>query len=329
MGEIVDALRRASERNRKAIQLGAESASARDASESPIFHAPLAAPAMRRVPDAPTVAEAHTRDGLHVTELRSIAPAPISCEAVGNWTARSLLVRRAGPVAEGYRKFALRVHALLQQRKKKTVVVTGPLREEGKTTTACNLAFALASLACEEKIALVDLDLRRPSIAKRLDLQGIEARAGFEAVLRGSAKLTDCVVPTEITNLDLYLIAEPVQDAERLLSKKTFAHTLHELAQHYAAVVIDTPPVILVPDTALILAHADTFVAVSRAGQTRLRSIQEMFAVLPSTKLIGAFLNEAPTPNRVAGYDYGYYHGASSDAATQAQTQPRSANHGR
>jgi Mrp family chromosome partitioning ATPase len=74
----------------------------------------------------------------------------------------------------------------------------------------------------------------------------------------------------------------------------------------YDAVVVDSPPVVPVPDVSLILGHVDACVAVVRAGSSRLRVTREMFEQLPREKLLGVFVNDIRTPRR--SQQYGYYY---------------------
>jgi Mrp family chromosome partitioning ATPase len=180
--------------------------------------------------------------------------------------------------------------------------MTSALRNEGKTFTACNVALALASMPADHRVALVELDLRRPAISETL---GTEPRVGFERVLSGEAPLSEARTPTELPSLDLFPVGRPVRDPHERLAQPLLAEVLAELGKHYATVVLDTPPALLVPDALLILQHVDACVAVVRAGSTRLAALRDTFETLPPEKLIGIFLNYAPAP-RHAG-QYGYY----------------------
>ena len=100
-------------------------------------------------------------------ESEAIAKIEIPRHKYGFWVARAVLVNGSA-VADRFRHFALRVKQDLEERGAKSVVVTSALRGDGKTVTACNLALALASIAAGKRIALLDLDLRSPSIARAM-----------------------------------------------------------------------------------------------------------------------------------------------------------------
>ncbi|HKJ23387.1 MAG TPA: CpsD/CapB family tyrosine-protein kinase, partial [Myxococcota bacterium] len=231
-------------------------------------------------------------------------PVAIERRREGFWQARAVYADRPGAVAERFRHLAVRVRRELDKRDGRTLIVASALREEGKTVTSCNLALALASMASERRIALLDLDLRRPSVARALD---VTPRLGIERVLRGSASLGSARIPTDIPSLDLYLAAEPTRHAHELLATGALARVLAELREQYAVVVTDTPPVLLVPDVPLIAPHFDACMLVARVGKTARSNFRDMLSLLPREKLIGGFLNQVRAASHAT--DYGYYLG--------------------
>lgn len=220
----------------------------------------------------------------------------------GAWIAREVLLHRGGSGAESYRQFALQVQRGLAPRDARSLLVVGPLRQEGKTTTACNLAFALASLSEERSIALVDCDLRRPAVARSL---GITPSVGMETVFAGQAPLGAARIRTDLSGLDLYLVREAQRSPETFFGGPAFAAVLQVLEKRYDVVLMDTPPVLLVPDTPLMARHADAILVVARSGQTRVQSVKAMLDALPREKLIGTLLNQGQSPQHAR--QYGYY----------------------
>lgn len=223
---------------------------------------------------------------------------------------RAVLIEPRGPVAEHYRHFAIRLNRALKQVDARSVVVTSAARGEGKTTTACNLALALSSIAGGRQIAFLELDLRRPSAAEEF---GVKPRVGIERVLAADARLPEARLTTDLPDLDLYLAGASCDDALTLLSGPLLPPTLRELGRQYDLVVIDSPPVLPVPDVPLILQHADAALIVARAGASRKHAVQDMLEVLGRDKLIGVFLNQSGLPrhNRY----YGYYNQEDADLA--------------
>jgi Mrp family chromosome partitioning ATPase len=224
----------------------------------------------------------------------------ISRVATGDWTARAVLVEPHGAATERFRQFALRVRRRLEQRHQSTVLVTSALHGEGKTTVACNLALALASMSNGGRVALVDLDLRRPSVSHRL---GVAPRALVPQVLAGEAPLDAARVDTEFVSFDVYANDASIHDSHVLLAGAPLRELVGSLVDRYETVVFDGPPVLLLSDAALILECVESCVAVARRGVTRMAALREALEHLPADKLLGEFLNEAV----LSRHTYGYY----------------------
>ena len=292
MGEITDALKRArlAARARQAIE---------EADASPEL-APAGEAAGHEAGPAAGV-------GAPLTEM---APIDLSRELDAGWRARSVALESQGATVEAFRQLAIRVRTALERRGARSVAIAGPLQGEGKTTIACNLALALASLAPRRRsIALVDLDLRLGSVAADLGL-GAGAGAGTEDVLAGRKTLDDVVVPVATPALDVYPTFEPSNAPHELLTSPRLAQLVRTLERRYAVVVYDTPPALVVSDARLILAEVATWVGVARAGSTRRNGFERMLELLPSEGLLGVTLNEGASS--VGGGDYdAYYYGSS------------------
>ena len=216
------------------------------------------------------------------------------------WVARVVLAESQTPAAECFRRFALQVRSEIERRSNSTLVVTSPLRQEGKTTTACNLALALASMAADRRIALLDLDLHRPGIAAAL---GLERVVGIEGVLTGERELSEARTSTELPSLDVFAVTRSRPMAHEILASAKLQTILTSLAASYDAVIIDTPPALLVPDVGLIAPHTGASLAVVRAGVTYQSAFREMLDLLPEDHLIGCFLNDARLPRHGRRYD--------------------------
>jgi Mrp family chromosome partitioning ATPase len=228
----------------------------------------------------------------------------------GGWEARSVAVDGNSPATESFRQLALRVRAELERRSLRTLLITGPLRGEGKTTVACGLALALGSVSRGREVALVDLDLRKPSIAT--DLQ-IPVDTGVEEVILGARALSDVCVSIEKPGVDVFSAARPNDSAHELLVHPGFASLVRELERRYATVICDAPPVLLVPDAGLILDQVSVYIAVARSGKTRERAFKDMVEALPRDQLLGTVFNEGRL--LAASSQYGYGGDSASSAA--------------
>jgi capsular exopolysaccharide synthesis family protein len=202
------------------------------------------------------------------------------------------------------RHMAHKIRSQLEQRSARSVAIVSALRGEGKSTVSCNIAIASASMTRGRGVALVDLDLRKPTIAKKL---GAAPEIGIEQVLLGNAKLEDVRISVDEPGLDVFPSAAPQRAAHELLVRPAFAQMVTELESRYSLVLFDTPPTVLVPDANLVLRNVSAFISVARAGKTRVRAFRNMVDMLPSSQALGTVLNEARAPRH--GRDY-YYYGA-------------------
>jgi Mrp family chromosome partitioning ATPase len=287
MGEIADALRRArSQRSAGAPQPGLRG-----------LFAPV--PASRAAAEVPPP---ETKPGL---SIHSVEPQ------------NTAIILEQGPDAEACRHLALRLRTALDERRARSVAIVSAERGDGKTTVACDVAIALASLSREREVALVDLDLRRPAIVKSLS---IPYGAGIEEVLLGRTPLDSVRVSVQEPAIDVYPVVTPQDAAHELIVLPQMAALIADLERRYAMVVVDTPPAPLVPDATLILRHVAACAPVVRAGKTRARSVRRLLECLPRERLVGWILNceRAPT----FGYRDDYY-------GDEPPTAPRLAHEGR
>lgn len=308
MGEITEALRRAErEREGRLVRTGARAPEARWGRGEGRVRRALAGTTDCRTADADQdcgVASAASLDARGpLAPVIPLRPAPeprrglakfaarvqIPRTRKGFWQPRLLALEQPGPLAEHYRHFAVRLGRELQQRQTNTVLITSPGPGEGKTTTAFNLALAFATLSAGQRVALVDLDLRQPSIGRALELQ---VAGGLEAVLAGRADLVSACARSDFPSLDVFLTGTARANGHELLVGERLPAILRELAAAYHTVVLDSPPVLPVPDAALIAAHAGICVPVVRAGHTRRASLGAAFELLPKDRIAGLFLAE-------------------------------------
>ena len=271
MGEIADALRRAR-------------------SQRP---APAAAPepGLRGLPAPSLRAAAAPTDSKPGLSVSSVEPQ------------NAAVILEPGPNAEACRHLALRLRKALDERRARSVAIVSAERGDGKTTVACDVAIALATLSREREVAVVDFDLRKPSIAKSLS---IPHDAGIEEVLLGRTTLDSVRVCVQQPAIDVYPVVTPQDAAHELLVLPQMAALIADLERRYAMVIVDTPPAPLVPDATLILRHVAACVPVVRAGKTRARSLKRLLESLPRERLIGWILN-GERASRFGYGDYYYY----------------------
>jgi Mrp family chromosome partitioning ATPase len=211
------------------------------------------------------------------------------------------IVLEGGQNVEACRHLAVRLRAQLEAAGARSVAIVSAMRDEGKTTVLCDLGLALASLSAGREVALVDLDLRNPSIVRVLNLA---APHGVEETLLGKARLEDVRVSVRSPALDIYPALAPQRSAHELLGLPSFGRLIAELEERYTTVLIDTPPALLVPDTNLILRHVDVCLPIARAGKTRARSFRNLVETLPRQQILAELLNDSRAQRSYGYYDY-------------------------
>lgn len=205
--------------------------------------------------------------------------------------------------------------------------VTSPLPGDGKSTTAVNLAIALAQAG--RRTLLLEADLRRPRVGEYLDL---ESAVGLTTVLIGQAELADVVQPWGKDGLHVVTSGPLPPNPAELLQSNAMTGLLKQLLNQYDVVIIDAPPVLPVTDSALLAAASDGAILVARHGETTRDQVVQSRQRLESVdaSLLGTVLNFAPAKGAGSyGYSYGYSPkqpvSMTPAAATPPPTEPTSA----
>lgn len=213
--------------------------------------------------------------------------------------------------AEAYRKLRTNLSFTSVDNPSRRIIVTSALAAEGKTTTAMNLAAALAETG--KRVALVDADLRRPQVYHRAGGMG---DIGFTNYLKGDASMADLLQPSEVKGLQILASGPQPPNPAELLGSKRAGQGIENLSAMFDYVIIDSPPLLPVTDAAVLAQWADGVILVARANQSRLpdvtAAIEQLGAV--QTSLVGVVLTDVPT--RGGAYKYGYYY-TSSDVITK------------
>jgi len=145
----------------------------------------------------------------------------------------------------------------------RVLLVTSSLPGEGKSTFSLNLALAHAQT---QRTLLIDADMRRPSIAKALDLApGV---AGLSSFVAGTRPLADCVQTVAGTRLTVMPSGPLPPNPLELISSQRFKERLAALSEHFDMVIIDSPPVELVSDALMLCAVSTGVIYVTQAMET-------------------------------------------------------------
>ncbi len=199
------------------------------------------------------------------------------------------------PWAERFRRICAQLERGRAEAKhpRQIIAVTSAVPNEGKTTVALNLALALAEHR-DERVLLVDLDLRRPSTANYIEPR---PELGLADALAGSIHLDDALI--RVKNARLTVLPAGTDSAQplELLRSRPLASLLATFRKSYRWIVIDAPPVVPFADAGVIQALCDGLLLVVRAGSTAVSLIDSALDDLAGDKLLGAVLNDVrPTP---------------------------------
>lgn len=183
----------------------------------------------------------------------------------------------------------------------KTIAVTSASPGEGKTTTAINLAITFAQVGA--RVILVDCDLRRSRVHRYLRM---ERGKGVSNVLCGFSMLDD-VIRKDERGMDILTAGEIPPNPAELLQTPEFADMISALEKNYDYIFIDTPPITVVTDAAIIIKQCAGTVLVVRSESTRFDILDKAVDEVKNTgaHVLGAVVHDSTDKNN----KYGYYRG--------------------
>ena len=209
------------------------------------------------------------------------------------------LIAPASFAAEQYQGLRLTIERVARSRDVKVIAVSSPAAGDGKTVTAINLAGALAR-GSSDRVLLVDADLRRPSVGSLLGI-GREERGFADMLAEGGPPFGDVVQSTPLANLSVLTAGTPRGGVSELLRSPSLDTMLRDARQQYAYVVVDTPPLLPVFDSALLAKQVDAVLLVVSANQTPRKLLGEALNMLEPSKVLGIVFNRDDRPL------FGYY----------------------
>ncbi|MEO8659273.1 MAG: polysaccharide biosynthesis tyrosine autokinase [Bryobacteraceae bacterium] len=216
--------------------------------------------------------------------------------------------RRSSPAAEAFRAILTSILFSSQKgQRPRVLVVTSGNPREGKTTVATNLALALAEV--NQRVVIVDGDLRKPRISYAFSIPDGE---GLTTLLQNREfdpdRLDSLIRPAQIPNLSVLPSGPSTNAAANLLYSPVLGQILNHLRDKFDTVIIDTPPMLQMPDARIVGNLVDGVILVTRGGVTtkdaglaacdRLRH--------DGVPLLGVVLNDWDPSNAPNGF-YGYY----------------------
>jgi capsular exopolysaccharide synthesis family protein len=211
----------------------------------------------------------------------------------------------------------------------KSVVITSPGQEDGKTTVAVRLAQSAARAG--RNVILVDADLRRPQIGPRLHINGSQ---GLGAVLAGELDVWSALVETPVSaegdsqitgqgSLRILPAGLPAPNPSELLSSEQMERTLSELESGADLVIVDSAAALAVSDALPLLRWTSGVVLIARLNRSTRAGIRRLQKIITAANgtLLGVVATGAPTRGGYDGYGYGYKESRARKRAERKQVR--------
>ena len=187
----------------------------------------------------------------------------------------------------------------------KTILFTSCTQNEGKSSVTFNVAVSMANAG--KKIVFIDADLRKSVLIGRHKVS--TSVLGLSHFLSGQCELKEIIHETNIDGMDMILCSKYPPNPAELLGQESFRIMIEALKKVYDYVIIDSPPLGMVIDSAIISTCCDGAVIVVEAGKTNYKFVQDIKKQLDKSKckILGVVLNKVPTIRKGAYGKYGKY----------------------
>lgn len=209
---------------------------------------------------------------------------------------------RKSPISEAYRTLRTNIQFSNVDQPLQTIVMTSSAMSEGKTTTVTNLAETFAQAG--QKVLIIDADLRRPRVHKVFNLSN---QQGLTNVVASQVSLKDVI---QVAGSDIHVLTSgplPPNPSE-LLGSEQMKQVLEWAKQQYDIVILDTPPVNVVTDAAVLATEVDGVILAIASGQTEIegakRAVKSLEAV--NANVVGTVMTMIPVKKK-GYYGYKYY----------------------
>lgn len=208
------------------------------------------------------------------------------------------------PVAEAFRTLRTNIQFSNIDKDIKTIIVTSAIPREGKSTVISNLASTMAQ--ADKKVLIVDCDFRKPVLHKRFKISNLQ---GLTNILMGDKSLLEAIVQhDDLKNLNILPSGPIPPNPAELLGSNKMKEFLGMIKKEFDMVLIDTPPVGLVTDAAVLSTSVDGVLLVIAAEQTDIDIVKKGKESLEkvNANIMGVVLNKVPLTSRLYS-KYGYY----------------------
>lgn len=229
---------------------------------------------------------------------------PVETVNLGDGSRLAVLTDPRGAAADRFRHVRMRLQEIRGLTKLQSVLITSPLPEDGKTTTAICLATALAQ-GGKTRTLLIEADLHRPSICNTLNIQQKQGLA--ECIEDG---LDPMLHLRKIEPMGWFLLGagDSRGNPTEFLQSDAFPSVIQALSSHFDWIVIDAPPVLPLTDALCLSRHVDATLLVARANRTARAAIEESLKILGKKYVLGILLNGVEGLGHLFSEYYRQYH---------------------
>jgi capsular exopolysaccharide synthesis family protein len=218
------------------------------------------------------------------------------------FNSKLVLGSHAPIVVEQYRRLAASLHELQQQHRIKTLMVASAVPREGKTLTVTNLALTFSE-SYGRRVLLIDADLRRPSIHRVL---GLPNTTGLAEGLRHEAG--DLSLVQVSTNLTVLTAGRPDSNPMAGLTSERMRKLLEDAASAFDWILLDAPPVGLMPDANLLAGLTHGVILVIAAGTTPYPLVARAINEIGQDHIVGTVLNRVSSESIPSTQYYSHYY---------------------
>lgn len=202
--------------------------------------------------------------------------------------------------AEAYRTLRMNLQYATLDKALRSLLITSPGPDEGKSTTLANLGVTMAQI--ERRVILVDCDLRRPRLHQ---IWGLDNAVGFTTMMLEERYLEEPPLQeTGVENLRLLASGQLPPRPADLLGAQRMDQVIERLLQEADILLFDAPPVIGVTDAVVLATKVDAVLLVVSAGETKRDDAQNALARLNAVnaRVVGSVLNNVPLDAALSGY---------------------------
>ncbi len=233
-----------------------------------------------------------------------------------------VLIRQGGtgPDAEAYRILRTNIELKKALFKATTFAVVSSSAGEGKTTTLINLAYVFAQAGYST--LMIDADLRRPMLARYAEVQ---SNVGLLNYLTGEKELKEVVFRTDVPNLYLLPSGPLPNDPSGVLGSYRMETLLNEAAKRFDVVFIDSPPVLGISDTSLLVSKADATLLVLQPRKMQLKALLRAKGVIQNAggSIMGLVMNNVDISGDTQYQYYTTYYAYYTNSTKKSNLQPK------